>query len=186
MGIVTRMLRLFRADLHGVMDHIEDKQLLLKQYLREMETSLQQKETRLQQIVQTMRHMERDLELRSENIAKLEKDLDLALHKEKDEIARLLIRKQRVQKSAWEQKQRQVQLLAEEKEQLSRLIDDQRCRYDQLKIKSANFLRQAEPCRFEEAEALMGPTADPYAADDEEIELELMRRKDQIRHGGAA
>lgn len=186
MGIVTRMLRLCKADFHGVMDHLEDKQLLLKQYLREMESSLQQKETRLQQIVQTMRHIERDLELRSEEIEKLEKDLDLALHKEKDEIARLLIRKQRVQKAGWERQQHRVQLLAEEKEQLSRLIEDQRCRHDQFKIKSANFLHQAEPCGLEEADALMGATAAPYAADDEEIELELIRRKDQIRHGGAA
>ena len=45
MGIMSRMLRLWKADLHGVMDQLEDKALVLKQYLREMEVSLKQKQT---------------------------------------------------------------------------------------------------------------------------------------------
>ena len=32
MGIMTRIMRLCKADLHGVMDQLEDKELLLKQY----------------------------------------------------------------------------------------------------------------------------------------------------------
>ena len=47
MGIMTRMLRLCKADVHGVMDQLEDKGLLLKQYLREMETSLGHKEQQI-------------------------------------------------------------------------------------------------------------------------------------------
>ena len=47
MGVMTRIFRLFKADLHGVMDQVEDKTLLLKQCVREMEGSLQEKRQRL-------------------------------------------------------------------------------------------------------------------------------------------
>ena len=33
MSIMTRFVRIFKADIHGVMDQLEDKGLLLKQYL---------------------------------------------------------------------------------------------------------------------------------------------------------
>jgi phage shock protein A len=186
MGIMTRMLRLFKADIHGVMDQIEDKELLLKQYLREMESSLQHKASRLKQITQTVRKIDQDLDLRAEEIEKLEKDLGLALRKEKDDIAKLLIRKQRLQQASREQLQRQRQTLNEEKEQLGKLIDEQQCHYDQLKIKAATFFRQAEQRRFEESQTILGDSVVSYASDDQEIELELMRRKEQIRLGGEA
>ena len=76
MGIMTRMLRLCKADVHGVMDQLEDKGLLLKQYLREMETSLGHKgaagRTRLTQRIgrltgQIARH--------GQEMDKLERDL---------------------------------------------------------------------------------------------------------------
>jgi phage shock protein A len=46
MAILTRIFRLFKADIHGIMDQIEDQGLLLKQHLRDMEESLVQKEAK--------------------------------------------------------------------------------------------------------------------------------------------
>jgi len=40
MAILTRIIQLFKADIHGVMDQLEDQGLLLKQHLRDMEESL--------------------------------------------------------------------------------------------------------------------------------------------------
>jgi phage shock protein A len=47
MGILTRIVRICKADIHGVMDHIEDQGLLLKQHLRDMEKALSEKEAGL-------------------------------------------------------------------------------------------------------------------------------------------
>ena len=47
MGIASRIVKIFKADIHGVMDQLEDPGLLLKQYLREMEEALNQKEAKL-------------------------------------------------------------------------------------------------------------------------------------------
>ena len=51
MGITSRLIRIFKADIHGVMDQFEDKGLLLKQYLRDMEDALSDKETCLKKVI---------------------------------------------------------------------------------------------------------------------------------------
>jgi phage shock protein A len=186
MGILTRMLTLWRADLHGVMDQIEDKPLLLKQYLREMEVDLRRKETRLEQLAQSRRQLQRDADLRGRELDTLEKDLDLALRKEKDEIAKMLIRKRRTQQALREQMQRQILILEEESEQLTETLTRQRVQYEQLKIKSAAACRQAEQARWDEVDSACA--ADPAWAplSEEEIELELIQRKEAMQKGGAA
>ena len=88
MAIMTRLLRLWKADLHGVMDQMEDKGLLFKQYLREMEDSLRQKIARQQLLSQTIRQLRRDLDQRRQEVDKLDQDIDLAVNKSKDDIAR--------------------------------------------------------------------------------------------------
>jgi phage shock protein A len=186
MGIMTRIMRLCKADLHGVMDQLEDKELLLKQYLREMEESLQEKEKRMNQIMSSEAGIQGDLTARAEEIDKIEKDLDLSLRKEKDDIAKLLIRKQRNHKSACDQLRQQLRTLEEERQHLGRLLGEQRMQYDQLKVKTAAFCSQAEQRAFEEAHALTGGSGILQTADEEEIELELLRRKEVLQSGGDA
>ena len=40
MGILSRFFRICKSDIHGVMDLLEDRELLLKQHIRDMETAL--------------------------------------------------------------------------------------------------------------------------------------------------
>ncbi|MFP4030707.1 MAG: PspA/IM30 family protein, partial [Desulfococcaceae bacterium] len=91
----TRLVRLWKADLHGVMDQLEDRELLLNQHLREMETALDAREA-------AVRRLERDRESvvearnrRETEIASLETDIEAALDQERDDIARFLIRRRR-------------------------------------------------------------------------------------------
>ena len=53
MSIFKRIRTTVQADAHGVIDAIEDRALLLKQYLRDAETDLAKKRARLQQLEQT-------------------------------------------------------------------------------------------------------------------------------------
>jgi hypothetical protein len=78
------------------MDQIEEKGLLLKQYLREMESALKEKQARQSQLHQSCRQIQRDLRRQNLKRAKLEKDLELAVRKDRDDIARMLIRKRRM------------------------------------------------------------------------------------------
>jgi phage shock protein A len=185
MGIFSRMVKLCTADLHGVMDQLEDKGLLLKQHLREMEESLKQREGQLEQMALTDRRIRRELALRDQEAEKLTQELDLALRKDKDEIARMLIRKRRGLQGGSEQMQRQLEVLTEEKNRIAEILERQRLQHDELKIRIAVFWREAEARQYEERSASREGASAWQAPSDEEIELELLQRKDALRQGGA-
>ena len=186
MSIFARILRLCKADLHGVMDQLEDKGLLLKQCLREMEESLKRKEVRLDQIARAGEQIRRTLARHNEESLKLEQDLELAVGKEKDEIARMLIRRRRTLQSACRQLQRQLEALTEEQGQVAGTLDKQRLQYEQLKAKAAVFCRHVEESRFEDPLETMDGAYAWLTPSEEEIELELLQRKEAAQKGGEA
>ncbi len=185
MAILSRMFRLCKADLHGVMDQMEDKGLLLKQYLREMEEALKQKQERQTQLNQTCRQIQRDLTQRNQEMDKLDKDLDLAVRKDKDDIAKMLIRKRRTIQAGCQGLQHQQQILEEEKEGLTQTLDQQQMQYQELKAKAIAFCQQAEHHAFQEAFEMVDASAGGQPPSEEEIELELLQRKEALQQGGA-
>ena len=93
MGIMTRVVRIFKADVHGVMDQLEDRQLLLKQHLRDMAEALSLKEVRLNEMLASRKQAQQDRDKYGRQSQALEQDLAVAIQKDKDDIARMLIRK---------------------------------------------------------------------------------------------
>lgn len=185
MAVLSRMMRLFKADVHGVMDQLEDKGLLLKQYLREMEASLEEKEGRLNRIESALRQAVSEIDQREEEVQKLENDLDLAVRKEKDDIARMLIRKRRSLQGSCEQLKHQTETLTQEKSSLFETLARQRLQYDQLKVKVATFRQQARSEGFDGIIAADEPSQAWRTLTEEEIELELLQRKEAVQKGGA-
>jgi phage shock protein A len=166
------------------MDQLEDKELLLKQYLREMETALQKKSERLQRMVDTCSIIKAGHAAAHREIEKLEKDLTLALRKENDDIAKLLIRKQRIQQKHCENQQQQLVTLEEEQKNLAHQIDEQRLKYETLMIKATTFCNRAE--RSNNNQSMDSSVTSPYTIDEDEIELELMKRKESLAEKGDA
>jgi phage shock protein A len=137
MSILSRMFRLCKADLHGVMDQMEDKELLLKQYLREMESGLQEKQARQSQLNQTCRQLQRDLSLQLQEGGKLETEMTLAIRRDRDDIAKMLIRKHRTLQAHCKEMERQRERLEEKGIHLAQVMDQQQLQYQELKVKAA-------------------------------------------------
>jgi len=184
MAIMTRMLRLCKADVHGVMDQLEDKELLLKQYLREMEASLDQKERQIAALSQRHTDLKRRIAGHKEEMDKLEDDLDLAVQKERDDIARALIRRRRALESACRHLQAQMETLTQEESALAAAVADQRLQYDALKAKAEAYCHRTGRGAFSiRADPVPGEWA-PIDPKEEEIELELLQRKEALLKGG--
>ena len=186
MGLMTRTLRLWKADLHGVMDQLEDKGLLLKQYLREMENSLHEKEARCEQLIQNCSQIRNDINHRKTEMDKLAKDLYLAVDKDKDDIARMLIRKRRSLEGAICHLEQQLELLTEEQKKLEGLLDQQRLQHDQFKIKAETYFRRNKDRSRNEGDASLFDLDGFQSPTEEEIELELLQRKEALAQGGAS
>ena len=184
MGLFSRLTRLCKADVHGVMDQLEDKGLLLKQYLREMEASLTEKKKAHETLGSRYRLAQRDLHQHREEMQKLEKDLNLAVAKEKDDIARMLIRKRLTLQESCGQLTFHLDSLKEEKCTLAETLSHQRLQYEQLKLKAAVFCQRN--LAQERSEAVVAPPISPAwkAPSDADIELELLQRKEAAQQGG--
>ncbi len=183
MGIISRCVNLFKADIHGVMDQLEDKGLLLKQYLRDMEEALAQKEEALNQTTLTRDRMKQELEDEMLEIEKLDQDITAAIKREKDDIARLLIKKSKSRISHKDNLVRYVAILDDEIAQHKECIEKQQLQYDQLRLKSEVYFREKEYGKMEKTISTTLPHGTFREPSEEEVELDLICRREALCGG---
>ena len=180
MGILNRFVRIFKADIHGVMDQLEDKGLLLRQYLRDMEEALTQKEARLGKVTVARNQARQEIARHSLEIDKLEQDLAVAIKKDKNDIARMLIKKILPLTRLREALKHHMDHLNQEIAGIKESIDQQRVRYEHLKQQARQFFHQAEQQAWEKSNTVYEADNINSMLGDEEIEIELLRRKESL------
>lgn len=93
MAIISRVSQLLRADVHAVLDRIEEPQQLLKQALRDMREELASAEQRAAAIAaQLETSVKRKSELEAKR-AEINEELDLCFQKQESDLARSLVRR---------------------------------------------------------------------------------------------
>jgi phage shock protein A len=172
MTLMTRIARLFRADLHAVLDRIEEPDALLRQALREMEEDLGRDEQRLQ----SLRREQTQLAAREDewrrSLAALEEELDLCFAAGKNDLARALVkRKLEIERTVKIMDKRRETLNAGQADLASR-IEENRARLDQIRQK-AEVLAEGIPDHPAEAHWHC-PGA---AIRDEDIEVAFLREQ---------
>ena len=180
MGIATRIINMFKADIHGVMDQFEDQGLLLKQYLRDMAHALHRKEADIARKAALQNQIRKEHDKYHQQYLALDNDLTVAVQKGKDDIARLLIRKANPLVGLRDELGTQLESLDEELAQLKAHLSHQRLQYEQLKIRATEYLHRAE--MLDREKNMPFRIADKIGGElyDEEIELELLKRKEQL------
>ena len=113
-------------------------------------------------------------------IDKLEQDLCVAIKKDKDDIARLLIKKLKPLSRLRDDLQSQMDNLDQEISGFQDCISRQRLQYDQLKHRSTEFLYRVEQNEWEKVHSTVSPGRISEELSDEEIELELLQRKEAL------
>jgi len=93
MTLITRVSRLFRADLHAVLDRVEEPDLVLQQAVREMEEDLTRDHRRIEALRAQVKQVDaRDGEIEG-SLNGIENELDVCFEAGKDDLARTLIRR---------------------------------------------------------------------------------------------
>ncbi len=93
MILVNRLRRLIAADVHAVLDRIEEPEAVLKQAVRDMAAAIEAGEAQLEQRragAQSHRHRLTELEASLES---LERKLDHSLERDDESLARTLVRR---------------------------------------------------------------------------------------------
>jgi phage shock protein A len=93
MALITRLSRLLRADMHALLDRLEEPDIVLAQALREMEDAIAADE----QALTSLKHQRSRLAEHSDVLARRHADdakqLEVCLDAEQDDLARELLRR---------------------------------------------------------------------------------------------
>ena len=130
MALITRISKLFTADVHAVLDRIEEPEVVLKQAVREMTEEVTRTDQRLRWLATEQQPLERQMAQAEETITSLDEELDLCFEANEDALARSLVKRklqaQQKSKQASHQlvsNQRDIEaleaVLAEHKQQLA-------------------------------------------------------------------
>lgn len=93
MALITRITRLFKADINAIIDSIEEPVSLLKQSVREMEDSILEDERHLASVVEQYNNLEKTLAELSGLLEHDEEELDLCFEDNNEELARAIVKR---------------------------------------------------------------------------------------------
>jgi len=139
MALITRLSRLFRADMHAVLDRMEEPDILLRQAVREMEEEVAN-DARQQKIVGQQREQirARIAELDS-GLEAIVEELDLCFEAGNSELARTLLRRRLEGERLRKRLAQASKALETQYVELERALEDRRRRLETMRQKAALF-----------------------------------------------
>ena len=172
--LFDRIARLARADAHGVVAALEDRTLLLEQHLREAELALAAERARAEALGDRDARLLRAFEAERARAARLDEDVALALGGGKDELARFALRRLLASRKSAHALEAERAAGAAEAAQLAGRIASHERGLDELREKvRAHRARAAVRSAADEG----APASCAVGVADEEVELELLRRR---------
>jgi phage shock protein A len=93
MTLMMRITRLFKADMHGLLDLLEESEAVLKQAIRDMESEIGQGQQTLAERRQREERLRSASTQLESSINAYEAQIDIAFEAQNDDLARTFIRK---------------------------------------------------------------------------------------------
>lgn len=175
MPLITRISRLFQADVHAVLDRIEEPGALLRQAVRDMETALAADERQLGELTRSQDALaarERDL---SKTVEQLPDQLDACFVAGQEDLARSLIRRRLECERLAALLDRRRAALAERQKIVRARLEQNRARLEGMRQKAELLSDVDEDSTRDSAwsvEAETGPTVS-----DADVEVAFLREK---------
>lgn len=171
MALINRMSRLLTADIHAVLDRIEEPEALLRQAIREMEEELASAERRTRRLEQEREGLVARRAKLEASITELDGQLDVCFEAGNDALGRKLVRRKL-------EAERLGRRLTDKLEDVDKAVDAQRAtlveRREQLDI-----MRQKSEVLSETAEPERTFTEDSvgFVVGDDEVEVAFLRER---------
>ncbi|MGZ8916554.1 MAG: PspA/IM30 family protein [Methylobacter sp.] len=142
MALITRMARLFKADMHAVLDKIEEPALLLKQSIREMEESIANDERQIRLWEYGQQQMSKKHDQFAESLTDLEEKCALCFKSHKDDLARSFIKRKLETRQAKQRLAEKITALTEKTTRLTNQFTEHQAHLTAMKQKAEVFLEE--------------------------------------------
>ncbi len=176
MALITRVSRLFRADVNAVLDRMEEPELLLKQAVREMEDELDRDQQRAKLLALESKQIASRRNDLAQRLGETEEEMDLCFASDNEALARALL-KRKLEAERFAQflghRQQELQAAAEE---LKKRIDENRSRLESMRQK-ASLLAAQEPTAEGASDWTDVEFARQFSVSDEDVEVAFLRER---------
>lgn len=171
MALVRRISRLFAADMHAVLDQLEEPEIVLKQAVREMEAELAGQAEHTKRLEGEIDAAGARLGALAKTRGELDSKLDLCFERGNDELARKLIRRKLESARLSEHLEAKRAGLEDRLAEHKTLVASNHDRLESMRQKAELF-------GADEAAADDGAWREPHVAiDDDDVEIAFLREQ---------
>ncbi|MDH3694816.1 MAG: PspA/IM30 family protein [Gammaproteobacteria bacterium] len=172
MALITRVSRLFQADVNAVLDRIEEPAVLLRQAVREMEDELAQDEKQLKLLIHEIGQLEKRKQEVDQLLIHIESELDICFEHEKDDLARALIRRKLEAQQLQKTLSRKYESVQQNLSALKNRVAENHTRMESMRQKAELLSEESAPGQQQEYS-----TTPDVRVRDEDIEVTFLREK---------
>jgi phage shock protein A len=172
MSLIHRIARLFKADLHGILDSLEEPDIMLKQAVREMQEEIGHSETQLKALnkqVEQLLTATRDLACK---LPAIEAQIDFCFATANEALAKTLLRKKLEAQQSLRRLEKRHQTLQDEKTAVEAELAARRDKLNSVVEQMALFDVTSNP-----DEATENTSQNSQAVSQEDVELAYLQEK---------
>jgi phage shock protein A len=171
MALITRISRLFHADMNAVLDQIEEPEMLLKQAIREMEETLDHDERQIKLQEYEHKQLSGKEEEVKQSLTEIEDQLSLCFKSKKDDLARTLIKRKL-------EGQQTLKSLSRKTGSLEESIDHLKAQLKEHQSQLGSMKQKAEIFTQDNSDKSVASWSDSsFTVQDEDIEVAFLHEK---------
>jgi phage shock protein A len=174
MALITRLTRLFRADVHAVLDRMEEPDVLLAQAVREMEDDAANAARELKARELELGRLRERAQSLAASLASTAGEIDLCFVADNEPLVRTLLRRRLEGERLATHLAQRIAAAARDVEERRTTLAERERKLEAMRQKAALFA--AEPRRDAEGDAA-GVRCEDFAVTDDDIEVALLRER---------
>lgn len=178
MAIVNRITRLFTADVHAVLDRLEEPDALLRQAIREMEAALAEQAQQLKRLQTDREQQQRRRSEIERALASIAEELDLSFAAGNEALVRKSLRRRLEGERLVKMLDQRLQGLDAQIQQLEPALAQQRERLEGMRQKAALFDVEPPTCGGSDTARW---SCDDFCVSEADVDLALLREQQARR-----
>jgi len=139
MNILTRISRLFKADIHGILDSLEQPEIILQQSVRDMQSEIDKAELTISELDKQQDKLEQKHQCLEANIKELQEQLQFCFSENNEALGKSVVRKKLQAEVSLKELSRQLANRTEEKKLKISETDERKEKLQAIRDKLALF-----------------------------------------------
>lgn len=177
MALIDRLARLFQADLHAVLDRMEEPEALLKHAVREMEDELAGGERRIRCLQQEQQQLlQRQSEI-EQSLLRIDEELGICFDSGNDNLARTLVKRKLEAQLFLRAMARRREAVDKTLREQQSWLQENRVQYESMRQKSELLSAETQAAASSGSGAPFVQAAGEFCVHESDIDIAMLREK---------